>query len=295
MKNSPSVKTSVSSTSSSKTNTISMYMKEIMEYPLLTQEQEKVLVDRISKEEDGALCEEARDRLIKSNLRLVVKLAQEFTGRGVHFSDLISEGNLGLMRAIDKFDPSHGAKFSSYAALWIKQYMRRAMCDQTGAIHIPVHAVAQISKFKRATVKLTEKLGRTPTDKELAKELSIQERTVSDIRQCCISTTSIHAPVVQGKDGSFEDIISDRRAVMPDEILNRKESFLHLSSVLQELPPCERKVICLRFGLDGRHPRTLDEISVLINRTRERVRQIQNHALEKLRTNFSDEYGMMAS
>lgn len=275
----------------SRTNTIPRYMNEIMKYPLLSEEQEKSLAEQVHGE-DRALREKARTTLIHSNLRLVVKIAHEFQGRGLQFSDLISEGNLGLMQAVDKFDPGKGVRFSTYAALWIKQFMRRAVPDQSGAIRIPVQAVIWIGKLKKATAKLTDKLGRTPTDKELAMELSIQERTVAEIRLSCISTTSIHAPLVQGEDGTFEDVISDSKSKMPDEILDSKESVRYLVSLLDELDPRERKVIRLRYGLDGNRPRTLDEISMLLNRSRERVRQIQKLALDKLRSNISDEFGL---
>jgi RNA polymerase primary sigma factor len=277
----------------STTNTISLYMKEIMKYPLLTEEQEKSLVEQIHGE-DRVLREKARTTLIHSNLRLVVKIAHDFQGRGLQFSDLISEGNLGLMQAVDKFDPSKETRFSTYAALWIKQFMRRAVPDQSGSIRVPVQAVIWISKLKKATVKLTDKLGRTPTDKELARELSIQERTVSDIRMYSVSamTTSIQTPLVKGEDGTFEDVISDSESPTPDEILDSKEAVRYLVSMLYELNPRERKVIRLRYGLDGNRPRTLDEIGLLLNRSRERVRQIQKLALNKLRTNYSDEFGL---
>lgn len=275
----------------SRTNTIPRYMNEIMKYPLLSEEQEKSLAEQVHGE-DRVLREKARAALIHSNLRLVVKIAHDFQGHGLQFSDLISEGNLGLMQAVDKFDPSKETRFSTYASFWIKQFMRRAVPDQSGAIRVPVQAVTWIGKLKKATAKLTDKLGRTPTDKELAMELSIQERTVAEIRLSCISTTSIHAPLVQGEDGTFEDVISDSKSKMPDEILDSKESVRYLVSLLDELDPRERKVISLRYGLDGNRPRTLDEISMLLNRSRERVRQIQKLALDKLRSNFSNEFGL---
>ena len=275
----------------SRTNTIPRYMNEIMKYPLLSEEQEKSLAEQVHGE-DRVLREKARAALIHSNLRLVVKIAHGFQGHGLQFSDLISEGNLGLMQAVDKFDPAKETRFSTYASFWIKQFMRRAVPDQSGAIRVPVQAVIWIGKLKKATAKLTDKLGRTPTDKELAMELSIQERTVAEIRLSCISTTSIHAPLVQGEDSTFEDVISDSKSKMPDEILDSKESVRYLVSLLDELDPRERNVIRLRYGLDGNRPRTLDEISLLLNRSRERVRQIQKLALDKLRSNFSDEFGL---
>lgn len=279
------------SSAARRTNSIPLYMSEIMKYPLLTEEQEKSLAEQI-RGEDRALREKARAALINSNLRLVVKIAHDFLGQGLQFSDLISEGNLGLMQAVDKFDPSKETRFSTYASFWIKQFMRRAVPDQSGAIRVPVQAVIWICKLKKATAKLTDKLGRTPTDKELARELSIQERTVSEIRLYCIRTTSIHAPLVQGEDSTFEDVISDSKSQMPDEILDTKESVRYLVSLLDELDPRERKVIRLRYGLDGNRPRTLDEISRQINRSHERVRQIQKLALDKLRTGFSGEFGL---
>jgi len=279
------------SSAARRTNSIPLYMSEIMKYPLLTEEQEKSLAEQI-RGEDRALREKARATLIKSNLRLVVKIAHDFLGQGLQFSDLISEGNLGLMQAVDKFDPSRETRFSTYASFWIKQFMRRAVSGQSGAIRVPVQAVVWIGKLKKATAKLTDKLGRTPTDKELARELSIQERTVADIRLSGISTTSIHAPLALGEDSTFEDVISDSRSAMPDELLNSKESVRYLVSLLDELDPRERKVIRLRYGLDGNRPRTLDEISMLLNRSRERVRQIQKLALDKLRSNLSDEFGL---
>ena len=279
------------SSAARRTNSIPLYMSEIMKYPLLTEEQEKSLAEQI-RGEDRALREKARAALINSNLRLVVKIAHDFLGQGLQFSDLISEGNLGLMQAVDKFDPSRETRFSTYASFWIKQFMRRAVPGQSGAIRVPVQAVIWICKLKKATAKLTDKLGRTPTDKELARELSIQERTVSEIRLYCIRTTSIHAPLVQGEDSTFEDVISDSKSQMPDEILDTKESVRYLVSLLDGLDPRERKVIRLRYGLDGNRPRTLDEISRQINRSHERVRQIQKLALDKLRTGFSGEFGL---
>jgi RNA polymerase primary sigma factor len=277
-----------------KTSIIHLYMKDISNCPLLAAEEERRLSERL-RGKDRVLREEARSTLVNSNLRLVVRIARDFKGMGLPFPDLVSEGNLGLMRAAETFDLSMGARFSSYAALWIKQYMRRALCSQTGAIRVPIQAMARIGKLKRTELELTDRLGRIPTDAELAAALSIQERTVSDIRLSNIKTTSIHAPVRNGEDGCLEDFISDRNAVMPDEALNRKESLRLLSRHLKALDSRERMVICLRFGLDGGCPRTLDEISQLIHRTRERVRQIQNLALDKLRAGFSDEFAAMAS
>jgi RNA polymerase primary sigma factor len=218
-----------------------------------------------------------------------VKIAHDFKGFGLPLSDLISEGNLGLVRAVEKFDPAKGAKFSSYAAWWIKQSMRRALANQASVIRIPVQSAGKINKIKLANMKLTEQLGRAPTDNELADNLSLSERTVATLRLSDLKTISLHAPIQQGEDGSFEDVISDRNAMMPDRIVGDEESVQRLFALLGELDARERQIIQLRFGLDGRRPKTLEEVSQMIHRTRERVRQLQNQALAKLRAKLADE------
>jgi len=271
-----------------KTDTMKRYMAEIGQIARITPEQEKVLAAQIHGT-DKKLHDEACATLINANLRLVVKIAHDFRGFGLPFCDLISEGNLGLMRAVEKFDPSKGAKFSSYAAWWIKQSMRRAISNQSGVIRIPVQSAGKISKIKLANMKLTQELGRAPTDNELADTLDLSERTVTALRLSELRTISLQAPIKQGEEGSFEDLISDRNAMEPDRIVGEEETVKRLFSLLSELDERERVILGLRFGLDGKPPRTLDEISQMINRTRERVRQLQNQALAKLRAKLADE------
>ena len=275
-----------------KTDSMKLYMNEVGQIPLISPEQEKVLAAQIHGE-NRALHDEACATLIKANLRLVVKIAHDFKGFGLPLCDLISEGNLGLVRAVEKFDPAKGAKFSSYAAWWIKQSMRRALANQASVIRIPVQSAGKINKIKLANMKLTEQLGRAPTDNELADNLSLSERTVAALRLSDLKTISLHAPIQQGEDGSFEDVISDRNAMMPDRIVGDEESVQRLFSLLGELDARERQIIQLRFGLDGRRPKTLEEVSQMIHRTRERVRQLQNQALAKLRAKLADEVEAM--
>ena len=271
-----------------KTDTMKRYMAEIGQFPRITPQQEKTLADMIHSG-DKAMHDEACATLINANLRLVVKIAHDFKGFGLPLSDLISEGNLGLVRAVEKFDPAKGAKFSSYAAWWIKQSMRRALANQASVIRIPVQSAGKINKIKLANMKLTEQLGRAPTDNELADTLALSERTVATLRLSDLKTISLHAPIQQGEDGSFEDVISDRNAMMPDRIVGDEESVQRLFALLGELDARERQIIQLRFGLDGRRPKTLEEVSQMIHRTRERVRQLQNQALAKLRAKLADE------
>ena len=274
----------------SKNDTMKTYMNEIGQISLVTKEQEVFLAAAIHGADNSAH-DEARKTLIKANLRLVVKIAHDFKGLGLPLLDLISEGNIGLMRAVEKFDPAKGAKFSSYAAWWIKQSMRRALANQSRIIRIPVQSAGKINKIKSIRTKLAEKLGREPTDAEIAKDLDFSERTVAGLRLADLRTFSLHDPIQQGEDGEFQDIIPDRGAQTPDRILSDVESVSRLVDLLSELDERERMILKMRFGLDGARPKTLEEVSQTIGRTRERVRQIQNQALSKLRDLLADEAG----
>ena len=259
-------------------DTMKLYMQNIGQYPLVTPQEEIVLAKKIKAGD-----EEARSRLIRSNLRLVVKIAHDFKGLGLPLLDLISEGNIGLMRAVDKFDPSKGAKLSSYAAWWIKQSMRRALSNQSRIIRIPTQSGQNLSKLKNARVKLVEKLGREPTDKELSEETKLPERTVTALRLAQITTISLHDPIQHGEDGEFRDIIPDEKSTSPDALVRDEETLRNMLKLVDTLDERERNILTLRFGLNGEEPKTLEEVSQSIGRTRERVRQIQNYALEKLR------------
>lgn len=273
---------------SSKNDTMKVYMQDIGQIALVSKEEEVDLAARIHSGNDNAY-EEARNTLILANLRLVVKIAHDFKGLGLPLLDLISEGNIGLMRAVEKFDPAKGAKFSSYAAWWIKQSMRRALANQSRTIRIPVQSAGKINKIKTVRMKLAEELGREPTDAEIAENLEFSERTVAGLRLADLRTFSLHDPIQQGEDGEFQDIIPDRGAMTPDRILGDIESVDRLRDLLEKLEDREKQILKMRFGLDGRRPLTLEEVSQEIGRTRERVRQIQNQALTKLRNLLQDE------
>jgi RNA polymerase primary sigma factor len=277
-------------TGGAKNDTMKVYMQDIGQISLVSKKEEVELAAAIHGVDDEAH-DEARATLIQANLRLVVKIAHDFKGLGLPLLDLISEGNIGLMRAVEKFDPAKGAKFSSYAAWWIKQSMRRALANQSRTIRIPVQSAGKINKIKSVRMKLAEELGREPTDAEIADHLEFSERTVAGLRLADLRTFSLHDPIQQGEDGEFQDIIPDRRAMTPDQILGDVESVDRLMDLLEELEEREKMILKMRFGLDGQRPRTLEEVSQEIGRTRERVRQIQNQALTKLKSMLADEAG----
>ena len=276
-----------------KNDTMKVYMGEIAQIPLVNKKEEQELSETIHST-DPARYEAARTTLIKANLRLVVKIAHDFKGLGLPLLDLISEGNIGLMRAVEKFDPAKGAKFSSYAAWWIKQSMRRALANQSRTIRIPVQSAGKINKIKTVRMKLAEELGRDPSDAEIAEHLDFSERTVSGLRLADLRTISLHDPIQQGEEGEFQDIIPDRHAMTPDQIIGDIESVFRLMDLLDKLEDRERKILEMRFGLRGGRTLTLEEVSQEIGRTRERVRQIQNQALTKLKQLLMDEAGIVA-
>ena len=265
-------------------NDISLYIQSIGDYPLVTPEEEIMLAAKIAKGDN-----DARVKLICSNLRLVVKIAYDFKGLGLPLLDLISEGNIGLMHAVDKFDPSKGAKLASYAAWWIKQSMRRALANQARTIRIPVQSASKICKIQAAKVKLSEQLGRDPTDKEIADEVKLTERMVTGLRLGKTTTLSLHDPIQYGE---FWDIIPDNKSTAPNEIVQDEEIMYHVLLLTEKLDIRERRILELRFGLNGESPKTLEEISQSVGRTIKRVQQIEMHALEKLR-NLLEEDGML--
>ena len=268
-----------------KNDTMKVYMQDIGNIPLLTPEDEVVLAAEIKKGSD-----EARRKLIRSNLRLVVKIAHDFKGLGLPLLDLISEGNIGLMKAVEKFDPAKGAKFSSYAAWWIKQSMRRALANQSRTIRIPVQSAGKINRIKAARAKLSEALGREPSDGEIAEELEVSKRTVTGLKRADLRGISLHEPLLAGEDSKFEEVIADQNTISPEQQLGRNESLKRLKELLDQLDERESLVLRLRFGLDHDPPKTLEEVSRHVGRTRERVRQIQNQALAKLKMLMGDDF-----
>jgi RNA polymerase primary sigma factor len=260
-------------------NGIEIYLREIGQVPLLTIEQEGQLAKRIKRGD-----KKAREHMIKANLRLVVKIAQDYTNLGLPLLDLISEGNIGLMKAVGRFDPNKGAKFSTYAAWWIKQSIRRALSDQAKTIRLPVHITEKISKMKRAIFTLIEELGRDPTDEELAELLGVTPAKVDQLRKVSINPTSLNA-AVGGEDDATEygEIIRDETAPDPFDMLSDKNLRQEIRVLMSELSPREAEILNKRFGLDGNKPKTLEEVGRKFKVSRERIRQIQDIALAKLR------------
>jgi RNA polymerase primary sigma factor len=261
--------------------TSQVYMRNIIDFSLLTPEEELKLAEAIHGE-DPIAHEEAKAKLVKANLRLVVKIANEFMGRGLSKHDLISEGNIGLMTAAEKFDPSKGAKFSTYSTWWIKQSMRRAIAEQSRTIRIPVQSVEKIAKIRKAQKLLTKELDRPPSDQEVAEYLDLSPRTVSELRHASLSTSSLNQPIVSGEDGEIQDFIPDTLENTPDNVLGDSESLSHLHELVKRLSEREQKVLEMRFGLNGHKVMTLEEVGDAVGCTRERVRQIQNKAIKKL-------------
>jgi len=258
-----------------------MYMKNICDISLLTREEEVVLAEAIHCN-DEVLQHDAKASLIKANLRLVVKICHEFMGRGLPKHDLISEGNIGLMTAAEKFDPTKGAKFSTYATWWIKQAMRRALAEQGRTIRIPLQSMEKISKIHSAKMRLAEKLGREPSKEEIAKELELSVRTVRELLFAGVHTASLNAPIEEGEDGEVQDTIPSL-TLMPDMMLGEIESIDRMMDLLAKLNEREQQVIKLRFGLDNNPEMTLEEVGNALGCTRERIRQIQNKAITKLK------------
>jgi len=257
---------------------IKIYLREIGKTPLLTREEEVELADRI-KVGDAA----ARAHMIKANLRLVVKIAQDYANYGLPLLDLISEGNIGLMKAVERFDPNKGGKLSTYAAWWIKQSIKRALANQSKTIRLPVHMVDKISKMRRVAMVLSEELGREPTDEELAEEIGIDRAKLSHLKAAALRPASLDAPISEDDTTEFGEIIGDEKAQTPLELLSHKNMHNQLDDLLEVLDEREGKIIDARFGLNGQKPKTLEEVGQEFGVTRERIRQLQNIALKKLR------------
>jgi RNA polymerase primary sigma factor len=257
---------------------IKLYLREIGLVKLLTPQEEIELAARIKKGD-----KKAREQMIKANLRLVVKIARDYEGIGLPLLDLISEGNIGLMKAVERFDPAKGGKLSTYGSWWIKQSIKRALANQSKTIRLPVHLVDKISKMRRTAMRLQEELGREPSDDELGEELGITAARVAQMRMAAIRPASLDAPIGDEDSNNFAEVVQDESAETPYEQLEEKTVTRMLQEMVKTLDPREATILRARFGLDGGAQKTLEEVGERFGVTRERVRQIQNIALKKLR------------
>jgi len=253
-------------------------MREIMQFPLLTPQQEIDLAARIKQGD-----QDARIQMIKANLRLVVKIAQDYANYGLPLADLISEGNIGLMKAVECFDPAKGGRLSTYGSWWIKQSIKRALANQSKIIRLPVHVVYKTAKMRRISNMLAEELGRDPTNEELSEETGIPVHKLVMLKRAAQRPASLDAPVNEGESTSYAEIIGDERATDPFEVLEQKNLANQLDLLLEVLDERESQIIDARFGLSGKTPMTLEEVGSKFGVTRERIRQLQNIALEKMR------------
>lgn len=288
------VRVSRSSSGRSTLDAQRQYMKEIGQIPLLTPEQERE-TGRILKEADpdSDAYKQAKDLLISSNLRLVVSMAKQFANRGLSFMDLIQEGNIGLVRAVEKFDYEKGYRFSTYATWWIRQSMNRAISDQSRDIRIPVHMTEQISHVKKAQKELSQELNREPTAREIARRLGggMTEAKVNDIIRLSQPIVSLQSPQGEEEDSELSDFVEDKSAVNPEDYARDQDKKKLLDELLQELPEREEKILRMRYGLDDGKPKTLEEVGRECHVTRERIRQIEAKAIRRLQ-NMSARRGM---
>ena len=273
-----STTTEPASTESMSGDPIRLYMREIGQVPLLTPKEEIALAKRI-KRGDAA----AREHMIKANLRLVVKIARDYENYGLPLLDLISEGNIGLMKGVERFDPTKGAKLSTYASWWIKQSIKRALADQSKTIRLPVHVVDKLFHIRKAEAMLVELLGREPTDAEIAAEIGLKTSQVRDYRKASIAPTSLDAKLGDDDTNRFADIVADPNATAPYQQAVEDSDNEILGEVIRTLSPREQTILKLRFGLSGGDEKTLEEVGQQFGVTRERIRQIQDEALKKLK------------
>ena len=257
---------------------VRMYLKEIGTVPLLSADEEMTLAKRKAEGD-----EHAKERLIEANLRLVVSIAKRYTGRGMSFLDLVQEGNLGLIKGVEKFDYTKGYKLSTYATWWIRQSVTRALADQARTIRVPVHMVETINKMSKMQRKLTLELGYEPSVTELAEALEMSEDKVMEIMQIAREPASLETPIGEEDDSNLGDFVADNNVLTPEGNVESVMLREHIDALLGDLKERERQVIVLRFGLEDGHPRTLEEVGKEFNVTRERIRQIEAKALRKLR------------
>jgi RNA polymerase primary sigma factor len=263
-------------------NGLNRYLREIGRIPLLTPQQEIELAAKIKKGDAAA-----RERMINANLRLVVTIAHDYVNLGLPLLDLISEGNIGLTKAVERFDPKKGAKLSTYAMWWIKQAIKRALANQGKTIRLPVHLVDKVAKVRRLSLQMSEELGREPTDDELGEEIGIAGEKVSRLKSLGIRPASIDVPIGDDDSTEFGEVIGDEEAQTPFELLRDKNLLDEVDGLLNVLNKREQKIISQRFGLDGGTPKTLEDVGKNFGVTRERIRQLQTIALAKLRRALS--------
>jgi RNA polymerase primary sigma factor len=261
-----------------------LYLREIAQIPLLTPEQEVKLAHQIKRGDQQAGAE-----MVRANLRLVVKIARDYANFGLPVLDLISEGNIGLMKAVERFDPKKGGKLSTYAAWWIKQSIMRALASQAKTIRLPVHLIDKIGKMRRVSSQMMEELGREPTDDELADEIGLSSSKVTALKSAALRPASLDQPIQDGESFQFGDIVGDEESDNPFETLRDKDMLEEVEELLHMLDDRERMIINSRFGLDGQEPKTLGVIGETFGVTRERIRQLQNVALLKLRGGSANE------
>jgi RNA polymerase primary sigma factor len=253
------------------------YLREINETPLLSSDEEKQLAYRIEEGDN-----EARDQMVRANLRLVVNIARSYTGKGLGLQDLIEEGNLGLLRAVEGFDPSMNTRFSTYASYWIKQSIKRALVNTAKTIRIPAYMVELLAKWRRATSKLQDELGRTPTHEEIARVLGLPKKKLAIIKKAIRVYNSAPQTDQTEAGWSIDEMLMDGRAKAPDTEMVETDDLHHVLDQLSKMDPREATVLRMRFGLDDEEPKTLKEIGERLGLTRERVRQIESEALQKL-------------
>jgi RNA polymerase primary sigma factor len=256
---------------------LNKYLREIGRFPLLTLRQEIELAKKINKGDA-----KAREQMINSNLRLVVTIAHDYANLGLPLLDLISEGNIGLTKAVERFDPAKGAKLSTYAMWWIKQAIKRALAEQSKTIRLPVHVGEKLAKMRRVALQITDELGREPTDDELGEEIGIAGEKVRRLKSLGIRPASIDGPISDDDSTEFGEMMADE-AQTPFELLRDKNLLDEMEGLLDVLDKREQKIISQRFGLDGGTPKTLEDVGKNVGFTRERIRQLQNIALAKLR------------
>lgn len=257
-------------------SSLDTYFREIDQTPLLTADEERKLALRI---QDGDSA--ARDQMTRANLRLVVNIARSYTGKGLGLPDLIEEGNLGLLRAVEGFDPSMNTRFSTYASYWIKQSIKRALVNTAKTIRVPVHMVELLAKWHRASVQLQEELGRPPTPEEIARKVGLPKKKVASIQKA-IRVTSAPQTEQDDEGWSIDELLTDARSKPPDTELAETDDRQQVQALLRKMDPREAAVLRMRFGLDDEEPKTLKEIGERLGLTRERVRQIESEALLKL-------------